>query len=103
MFYAADNQYSNETSTGFANTWMVLAFENRKTRDAWVQDQSGLAARAITRADIANYVNRVPKPFTGECYAVTIGGLTDRNVPGFVGYVDVATTEDAQFIEPLKK
>ncbi len=105
MFYAADNQYSTPTSVGFSNTWSVLAFESKTARDAWVKMDDGLAARAIKRTEIAKYLDREPKPFTGECYALTRPYWTedDCTPSGLIGYISVAHRDDPDFVEPLNK
>lgn len=64
-FYAAVNSYATETSIGFANTWSVLVFDSKSNRDTYVRSATDLATRAITRAEIPNYI-RAPKPFSGE-------------------------------------
>jgi len=65
MFYAAINTYGSESSTGFANTWNVLAFHDKQSRDAFVNATNRQDIRAITRKDIPRYVEQ-PKPFSGH-------------------------------------
>lgn len=55
MFYAAGNNYANETSVGFCNTWYVIGFATRQTRDAYVQRASDLATRAIKHDEMRKY------------------------------------------------
>lgn len=116
MYYAADNHYSTETNLGHSNTWFVLAFDNRKNRDAWVRQAPGRAARQITRHDIPKYIDKVPKLFSKECYALTktflvegakaagftllVEGLT---AAGFRGYIDITTPDSDNFVEALNK
>jgi hypothetical protein len=103
MFYAADNVYSTPTSVGFANTWQVLAFQDRATRDAWVRNDEGLAARAIKRNEIRKYLHEVPKPLTGQMYALVAPTIDEGNPDGLIGYIQVADRGEFGFIEPLNK
>jgi hypothetical protein len=52
-YYAETNHYGNETSVGFANTWLVLAFESKAERDAFVEshENKNLSTAAITRKE----------------------------------------------------
>ncbi len=58
MFYAAKNNYATETGVGFANTWYVLGFEQKRLRDAYVARASDLATRAIKASEIRSYGGR---------------------------------------------
>jgi len=74
-YYAADNYYGNETSTGFYNTWRVIAFSSKAARDAWVEDHySDMSVRAIKRDEALHYVkrggDRQPMPFTTEFWGI---------------------------------
>lgn len=100
MFYAAHNHYSTPTSIGFSNTWLVLAFDTKANRNAWVDGNDGKAARAITRKDIPKFVSREPKLFTSERYALWSLGYYD-NIPGCLGSIDVCAPYDAGYIQPL--
>ena len=55
MYYAAVNSYATETSRGFCNTWSVIGFELRATRDAYVQRATDLATTAIKAAEIRRF------------------------------------------------
>jgi hypothetical protein len=107
MFYAADNHYGSDTSTGFANTWYVLAFADKNSRNEYVDHRPNLSARAIKRPHIGKFLPKRPRPFTGERYAITRPlWLADDALllpEGFVGYVDVSTPDDPEFVEPLNK
>jgi hypothetical protein len=97
MYYAAINQYSNETSIGFSNTWGVLAFESKEARDRYVNNVRDLATRSITRKQIKDYVSEV-KPFSGERYMI---GMLPRDIEGCIGEVYVGYENDGQAIRPL--
>ena len=89
MFYAADNRYGSSTSIGFANTWRVLAFADRKSRDHWVEDnRHDMSVRTIKRADIGKYLEDV-KPFSGEAVCID-SNLDYMDAEGLVGLVCVA-------------
>lgn len=57
MFYAADNRYGSETSTGFQNTWVVLAFNTKQERDKFVEKSSRQSTRAIKAKEIKKWVD----------------------------------------------
>ena len=97
MFYAAINSYATETSTGFSNTWGVLAFETKAARDSYIADASDLATRSIARKEIGKYLGEI-KPFCGQRFMI---GLTAREIDGCVGEVYAGYENDAQAIRPL--
>lgn len=97
MKFAANNTYSNETSTGFANTWYVLAFEDAASRDAYVANAKGLAVKAMAKTDISRYVP-APKPFSGAKRAI---GLAAVEIPGLIGEVCICYPNDANYIRDL--
>ena len=55
MYYAAINSYSTVTSVGFNNTWSVIGFATKATRDAYVMAATDLATRQISSAEIKKY------------------------------------------------
>ena len=99
-FFAAVNGYASETDIGFANTWGVLAFDSRKARDAFVDNDMHLATRAIARSEIARYIDRQPRPFSGEKYSICIANI---ECPGLLGEVAVASEYAPNFISPLNQ
>jgi hypothetical protein len=97
-FYAASNNYSSESSIGFANTWFVMVFESKKSRDAYVASARNLAPRAIHKSDIAQYISRAPKPFTSQFYGIRHESMMDsgkESPEGFIGYVEVCEEENS--------
>lgn len=55
MYYAAVNSHATETSIGFTNTWGVIGFATRQTRDAYVHRATDLATRITTTAEFKKY------------------------------------------------
>lgn len=55
MYYAAINSYATETSVGFCNTWSVIGFATRFTRDAYVWEATDLATKAILASELRQY------------------------------------------------
>lgn len=94
MKFAANNTYATETSFGFANTWYVLAFRDKESRDAYVEKAKGIAVKAITRKEIPFYVD-APKPFSGAKRAV---GIAASEWPGLIGEVCVCFPGDANYL-----
>lgn len=97
MNFAANNRYATDTSTGFANTWYVLAFEDQLSRDEYVRRAQGLAVKAIAKAEISRYVP-APKPFSGAKRAI---GLAAVELPGLIGEVCVCYPNDANYLRDL--
>jgi hypothetical protein len=100
-YYAAVNIYATENSIGFANTWEVLAFINRRTRDAFVSGRTDLATRAIRKNEITKYSRTWntqsndytrPKPFSGQYWGIVDDhpewSATGRP-NGYIGQVEV--------------
>lgn len=84
MYYAANNHYGSPTDVGFANTWYVLAFETKAERDAYVENSTSRAARAIYRHEVTSYATNwhmtrneyiKPRPFSGEYWGIDETGL----------------------------
>ena len=90
-YFAATNTYSNESSKGFANTGMVIAFNNKETRDSYVSQSERIATRKINKADIKDYVE-APKPFSGKRRAID---TRSKAIPGgALGIVELMYTDD---------
>lgn len=75
-YFAAANSYGSESSTGFANTWFVKAFESMKDRDDWVYGTNRIDVLAIKKSEISGYIGK-PKPFSGEYLAITRDQFSD--------------------------
>lgn len=94
-FYAAEN------AKGFANTWDVLVFDSKKTRDEYVAENDGydhhtqkvIDCRAIKKSQVtefaANYNYSKPRPFTGECWMIQDHLRDGASIPGYIGDVVV--------------
>jgi hypothetical protein len=61
MFYAAQNYMSSESSTGFANTWEVLAFQKKEDRDVYVRNSPRIGTRAIKAREVAEFTSNKRK------------------------------------------
>lgn len=83
-YYAVNNTYSTESSLGFTNTWFVLVFDSKTARDEYVANSPRLAARAIKRTEIGEYIE-APKPFSGKCWRVFCDSACDTK--GLVGEI----------------
>jgi len=102
-YYAANNSYGSDTSIGFANTWNVLVFDTKESRDAYVDD-GNLSTRAIRRDEVTKYaanwhMNRnetiEPKPFSGEYWGICDElDYTDTEIQGYVGHIRVCDPSD---------
>jgi hypothetical protein len=68
-YFAATNAYANEVNAGFANTWIVFAFEDSASRDEYVASATDVATRKISKKDIKEYVEAA-KPFSGRRRAI---------------------------------
>lgn len=99
-FYAAEN------AQGFANTWDVLVFDSKKSRDEYVAERDGynhntqkmVDCRAIKKSQVTEFAanlcltqNRVikPRPFSGECWMVANILRDGAEIPGYIGDVYV--------------
>lgn len=59
MHYAAINDYATPTNSGFANTWSVVGFELKTTRDAFVKRAEDCATKSIKHAEIRYYSGKL--------------------------------------------
>jgi len=95
-YYAATNRYGSETDIGFCNTWNVLAFDSRKSRDEYVDkfSQRNRSVRPITRKEIKIYIEQ-PKPFSGQARRLIPADWydPDESIPGLVGSVVLDNSE----------
>lgn len=99
-FYAAINKL------GFANSWDVLVFHSKDSRDRYVNEMDGYNhvtqrvydCRAIRRDQVTSYANNLsltqncdssPKPFSGECWMISDVFTMDDPTPGLIGSVFV--------------
>lgn len=100
-YYAIENSMGSSTSHGFANTWSVLVFDSKAARDKFVAESVNITVEAIHKKDATRYAanwslmfnkaNR-PEPFTTEYWGIT--DSSDRDIPGFIGYVEVCSPDD---------
>ena len=97
MRFAANNHYATDTNTGFANTWYVVAFADKQSRDEYVSKAQGMAVKAITKAEISHYVP-APKHFSGAKRAI---GKAFPEWPGMIGEVYVCHPNDANYLRDL--
>lgn len=79
MYYARTNPM------GFANTNDVLAFETRRDRDAFVDENPAVA---IKRNEVTQNRSIEPRPFSGEYWGIVDDMLVDAP-SGYVGNVRV--------------
>jgi len=73
-----------------------LVFNSKKARDNFVNESTNITVRAIKRTNATRYAanwsltfneaNR-PKPFTSEYWGIVDADA--RDIPGFIGYVEV--------------
>lgn len=70
MFYAADNHYGSQTDLGFANTWYVVAFLTKASRDAYVEASDRLSTRAIKAREV--------KKYGGIAFKCAVDGVLDH-------------------------
>ena len=68
-YYATKNLYGSDTSVGFANTWTVLVFTDKTSRDKYIDSSNDMSVNAINKADIKKYINAA-KPFSGKRRAI---------------------------------
>jgi len=90
MHYSLHNHYASETDVGLANTYYVLAWRDRASRDAYVSAQTDRCSAPVRRRDIGKYLSR-PKPFSGEAFRLVADGWDE---PGFVGEVQTSSWAD---------
>lgn len=91
LYYAADNTYSTSVSSGFANTWYVLAFSSRAFRDEYVASSPRLATRDVTKREALRYLptDSAPVPFSGQFRAIVESWEWENEaIPGCVGSVE---------------
>ncbi len=94
-YYAAVNSYASDVSHGFGNTWYVMVFNSKESRDNYVEDQEDLCTCAIKRNEVIYYAKRnydysTPKPFSGESWVIDMD-YDDEVVKGHIGDITVAS------------
>jgi hypothetical protein len=94
MYYAVTNQYSNELSFGFYNTYNVWVFASKKERDDFVDGDPALATKSIPRSAVTHYISNLQDriPFSSSYVGVIYSKwyLETINAPeGAVGTVEL--------------
>lgn len=105
-YYAAIN------TRGFSNTWDVLVFTSKISRDRYISQMDGTISRrdnsvrciAITKRQVSGYAgnydmhsNRctTPHPFTRECWIIEDNtDMLDKQITGYIGYVTIGHSDD---------
>lgn len=96
-WYAAQNSYASECSSGFGNTWHVIVFDSKKARDNFVDSDYRVNTHSITKKEVTSYIHNSPKPFSGQAYVIDSwhicyeSGATDD---ASIGEVIVDYTDD---------
>lgn len=91
-----------------ANTWEVLVFSNKKSRNCFVEKQDGSTYRnnlikclAITKKQVTGYASNLslndncmikPEPFSGEYWGICYN--RGEEIDGYIGDVVVAGAYD---------
>lgn len=105
LYYAADNGFSSETDVGFFNTWYILAFDSKITRDKYVRESRQLGAHAIKKNKIKEYLRDKPRPFTKERYAIVLSAMHCHPKPyvpeGLIGEVKITYRWDPEYLQDL--
>lgn len=99
-FYAATNDYASETSIGFANTWRILAFESRKSRDEFVKSATDLAAQAISRREFGKFEEPNFPPFSRNCWCLDYSHQDEE--PGLLGWIYAAEPDGCALVRVNK-
>lgn len=93
-YYAIENMYGSETSHGFSNTWQILVFKTKNSRDKYVENSTDITTSKIKKSELSGYTQYV-KPFSGNYLGIE--PAPEKEIDGFIGYVVVAN----QYDEPL--
>ena len=109
-YYSAESAHGSDSSHGFSNDTIVLAFSSPQTRDDYVTKSRNISCRAILAREVTKYATNLnlssnrtnaPRPFSGEFWAI-IDPYYNAEIPGLLGYVGVPCT-DEPIIERLHK
>ena len=110
-YYSAESAHGSESSHGFINDTIVFAFNSRQARDNYVAKSRNISCQAILAREATKYAtnfnlssNRTnaPRPFSGEFWAIIDDPYYSAEIPGLLGYVEVACS-DEPIIERLHK
>ena len=94
-YYAIVNLYGSETSHGFSNTWQILVFKTKNSRDKYVEKSPNITTSKIKKSELSGYTPYV-KPFSGDYLGIE--PAPEKEINGFIGYVVVAN----QYSQPLE-
>jgi len=88
-YYATRNTYASKSSRGFSNTWFVLAFADRKSRDDYVEAASArdISVYAIPLRVVTSYINEAPRKFTDDHYCIDPRCNEAESIDGCLGGV----------------
>lgn len=103
-YYAATNSHSTSSSMGFANTWNVMVFSSKSSRDDYVDNSHDLATRAIRRDEVTKYASNLdlssgrkvkPDTFSGQYWGIVdCDYISDDDIDGYMGHVIVCDAYD---------
>ena len=110
-YYSAESAHGSESSHGFSNDTIVLAFNSSRARDDYVTKSHNISCKAILASEVTKYATNLnlssnhtnaPRPFSGEFWAIIDAPCYNAEIPGLLGYVGVPCT-DEPIIERLRK
>lgn len=99
--------YAAKNTMNFANTWEVLVFDSKKSRDEYVNKWDGhygynvWDVRAIKKSEVTQYASNysmtrneynTPKPFSGQFWGISDWD-EDMSI-GLLGHVEVCDPHD---------
>ena len=100
-YFSAESAHGSDSSYGFSNDTIVLAFDNKRARDRYVAESRNLSCEAIRFDQVTTYAanydtssNRTvkPRPFSGDFWGIVesrdcVPG--ERQPDGLIGEVQV--------------
>lgn len=113
-FFSAESAHGSATSRGFSNDTIVLAFNSKRARDAYVAASSNLSCEAILFHRVtkmaANYnltrnTDGRPNTFRGEFWGIeSLNYVQDwAGIGGLIGQVSVCFDGHPMIVERLYK
>lgn len=72
-FFSSENLYGSSTSSGFANTNIVLVWDSKKNRDSYVNSSKNRTCQIINKSQVTFYASnegKKPRAFSSEYWGI---------------------------------
>jgi hypothetical protein len=102
-YFSSESAHGSESSHGFANDTVVLAFDSKQARDKYVERSRNISCRAIKASQATREAANVsltsdhdgrPRPHKYECWIIRELDNSEKVPAACIGVLEIGSTWD---------